>query len=53
MPYHFIKDQVGIQNTPTFYRCDNDIIITLKQQGKVEDQVGFVDMEYPYISKIP
>ena len=26
MPYQFIKDQVGIQNTPTLYWCDNDII---------------------------
>ena len=26
MPYNFIKDQVGIQNTPTLYWCDNDII---------------------------
>ena len=44
MPYNFIKDQVGIQNTPTFYWCDNDIIFALKWQGKVKDQVEIVDM---------
>lgn len=30
MPYYLLKDQVGIQNTLTLYRCDNDIIIALK-----------------------
>ena len=30
MPYYFIKDQVGIQNTPTLYWCDNDIIFAFE-----------------------
>ena len=30
MPYQLLKDQVGIQNTATLSRCNNDIIIALK-----------------------
>ena len=29
-PYHFLKERVGIQNTATLYRCNNDNIIALK-----------------------
>ena len=31
MPYKLLKDQVGIQNTATLCRCNNDIIIALKK----------------------
>ena len=30
MQYHFMKDQAVIQNTPTLYWCENDIIFSLK-----------------------
>ena len=43
MPYHFIIDQVGIQNTLQL-SCDNAIIFALKYQGMVSDQVGILDM---------
>ena len=34
LPYHLLKDQVGLQNKPTLRRCNNDIPIALKQREK-------------------
>ena len=46
MQYHLIIDQVWRprQNIPTHYIHNNDIIISSKQQEKIRDQVGIVEM---------
>ena len=42
LQHYFPKDHVGIQNTATLCRYNNDIIIALKQQIKLRDQVAIV-----------
>ena len=44
MQHHSIIDQVGKQSIPTHYIHNDDIIIALKQQEKIRDQVGKVEM---------
>ena len=44
MQHHLIIDQIRIQNIPTHYIHNNDIIIASKQQEKIRDQVGIVEM---------
>ena len=44
MQHHLIIDQVGKQSIPTHYIHNDDIIIALKQQEKIRDQVGIVEM---------